>query len=246
MKYLNASDVLPEKLLKEIQQYAGGALLYVPKNETDRKEWGEVSGERRYYKKRNRMIINQFIYGVTIDQLAQEYCLSKETVKKIVYSKKNVNELIFYPDVSSAKEYSGEGLLEEWIHTYLLFERRNQAFSDGLRREERFYLGPLALPLQLLERSSGPEDEMKWKVDADIFERRVAEWRAKIKNKQFLPPIIAGYTEDGFEINCNNPLFEALLRENTAYFPVIIWSTKECDYKDFLKKYTPYAKFVLN
>ncbi len=30
MKYLNASDVLPDELLKELQKHAGGALLYVP------------------------------------------------------------------------------------------------------------------------------------------------------------------------------------------------------------------------
>jgi hypothetical protein len=30
MKYENANDILPEELLKEIQKYAGGKLLYIP------------------------------------------------------------------------------------------------------------------------------------------------------------------------------------------------------------------------
>lgn len=72
MKYLNAEDILPEELLKEIQKYAGGALLYVPKEESEGKLWGEVSGQKKYYTKRNRMIVNKFRYGTTVDQLAKE------------------------------------------------------------------------------------------------------------------------------------------------------------------------------
>lgn len=139
--------------------------------------------------------------------------MSEDTVKKIVYSKKNTDELIFRPDISSAKEYSENDFLEEWIHTYLLFERRNQAFSDGLYREDRFYLGPFAMPLRLFSRSSGPEKGMKWQVDEAVFEARVSEWQEKIRTYQVLPPIIVGYAGGCFELNCNSPLFEALLRE---------------------------------
>ena len=30
MKYENAKELLPEALLKEVQKYAGGKLLYIP------------------------------------------------------------------------------------------------------------------------------------------------------------------------------------------------------------------------
>ena len=33
MNYENASDIIPEKLLKEIQKYAAGKLLYIPTGE---------------------------------------------------------------------------------------------------------------------------------------------------------------------------------------------------------------------
>ncbi len=245
MKYLNASDVLPEELLIEIKKYAGGTLLYVPKDETEEKAWGEASGQKQYYKKRNRMIINKFTFGVSVEQLAKEYCLSNDTVKKIVYSKKNMSELVFSPDINSAKEYNDCDLLEEWIHTYLIFVRKNKEFSDGLLLEERYYLGPIAMPLDLLSRSSGPEEGMKWRVDEEVFEMRVSDWRKKVRNNQILPPVIVGYTDKTFEINCNSPLFEALVRENVTYYPVIVWCTKETDYKDFINKYSPYTEFVL-
>ncbi len=32
MKYVNAAEILPEKLLKEIQTYMDGGVLYIPKS----------------------------------------------------------------------------------------------------------------------------------------------------------------------------------------------------------------------
>lgn len=124
MEYLNANHILPEKLLEQVKKYAAGKYLYVPKNEEDVKSWGELSGYRKQLLKRNRMIINKFKYGVSVEELSKEYFLSEETVKKLVYSKKKVEELLFYPHIESAKEYNKNGLLEEWIHTYLLLKLR--------------------------------------------------------------------------------------------------------------------------
>lgn len=245
MNYLNAKEVLPAELFKEIQKYAGGNLLYVPLAEEKEKTWGEVSGQKQYYRKRNRMLQNKYLYGVSVEELAKEYSLSRDTVKKIVYEKQGRDELRFTPGVQSAKEYNDNGLLEEWIHTYLLFERKNKAFSDGLYLEDRYYLGPLAMPLTMFVRSSGPEEGIKWQVHPVVFEDRVNAWREKIRANQILPPVIVGYADGEFEINCNNPLFEALVREGITYFPVIMWTTKESDYDDFIKKYAPYTEFVL-
>ena len=245
MNYLNAKEVLPPELFREIQKYAGGNLLFVPLSEEKEKHWGEVSGQKLYYKKRNRMIQNKFLYGVSVSELAKEYTLSKETVKKIVYEKQGREELKFMPGIQSAKEYNDNDLLEEWIHTYLLFERKNKAFSDGLYLENRYYLGPLAMPLSMFTRSSGPEEGIKWQVHPEVFEDKVNAWREKIQKKQIPPPVIVGYADSTFEINCNNPLFEALLREGVTYFPVIMWTTRKEDYEDFVNKYAPYTEFVL-
>lgn len=44
MGYKRADEVLPEYMLKILQEYAGGELLYVPKKERDRKRWGTGTG----------------------------------------------------------------------------------------------------------------------------------------------------------------------------------------------------------
>lgn len=44
MKYTSAEDVLPEELLKEIQKYVQGRMVYIPTSEGSRKKWGEKWG----------------------------------------------------------------------------------------------------------------------------------------------------------------------------------------------------------
>ena len=117
MKYINARDILPEGVLKQLQYYAAGTLLYVPK-EGEEKSWGEISGYRKYLLKRNSMILNFFQYGVSLEEISDTFGLSQETVKKIVYNKKQRTDLNFRPEVSSAEEYAECGLLEEWMHCY--------------------------------------------------------------------------------------------------------------------------------
>ncbi len=84
MKYRNASDILPDKLLKELQKYAAGEALYIPSGQ-ERKQWGAGSGARAYYKQRNEEIQYKYFHGADLEQLALEYHLSAETIRKIIY-----------------------------------------------------------------------------------------------------------------------------------------------------------------
>ncbi len=236
MKYENAIEVLPKKLVEEIQKYTSGTLLYIPDNK-ETKTWGQVSGYRAYLTKRNQMIKNRFKYGESINQLSDRYFLSKETIKKLVYSKRQDKLTDFYPTIASAMEYEEEGLLEEWIHTYLLFERKNKAFSDGLYQTQRYYVGPISMPLSYFNRNSGPESHMKWIVHPEVFEERVKQWMNKLEVGEAVPPLIINYEKGSFEVNCNNPLLEALNRMNQKSHPIILWiSTKE-DYEEFQEKH---------
>ncbi|MBP2242118.1 Mor family transcriptional regulator [Cytobacillus eiseniae] len=88
MKYMNATKVLPEKLLAEIQKYVQGETLYIPKPENKYLKWGASSGGRRQLDRRNTAIRHSFSEGSSIQQLAEEYYLSTESIKKIVYTHK--------------------------------------------------------------------------------------------------------------------------------------------------------------
>lgn len=86
MKYKNAAEILPVSLLKELQTYINGDILYVPKMDS-KKEWGSLSGSRSYYQQRNREIREKWHSGVSIDMLADQYGLTGSTIKKIIYQR---------------------------------------------------------------------------------------------------------------------------------------------------------------
>lgn len=84
MKYINAAEILPEKLLRELQAYVDGEVLYIPKASA-RKEWGAANGSRTFYQERNKEIQRLFQSGYSVDTLAEQYGLANSTIKKIVY-----------------------------------------------------------------------------------------------------------------------------------------------------------------
>ena len=84
MKYRRAPDVLPEELLREVQKYSQGELLYVPKAK-EKKKWGEESGARSFYLQRNSEIREKYLQKVSVGRLADEYCLSEDMIRKILF-----------------------------------------------------------------------------------------------------------------------------------------------------------------
>lgn len=83
LKYKNAKDILPPELLDAIQQFAYGELLYIPKK-TARSAWGEKNGTRTELQRRNRRIACEYKHGKTLDELSDRYCLSSDTLRKII------------------------------------------------------------------------------------------------------------------------------------------------------------------
>lgn len=88
MKYVKAAAVLPQTLLEELQQYVEGELLYIPKRPESRKAWGTNTGSKREVLQRNQEICRAYRAGEGLERLAERYCLSIETLKKIIYRKK--------------------------------------------------------------------------------------------------------------------------------------------------------------
>ena len=83
MKYVKAKAVLPESLITEIQKYIQGETIYIPKQETKHYKWGTRSGGRKQLDERNKAIKEAFKSGIAIHQLAEEYFLSGETIKRL-------------------------------------------------------------------------------------------------------------------------------------------------------------------
>ena len=88
MKYVNARDLLPEALVRELQGYLQGGYVYIPADETRKRRWGERSGYRQELQRRNGAIAEAHRSGATVEDLAARYCLSESAIRKILYRKK--------------------------------------------------------------------------------------------------------------------------------------------------------------
>lgn len=85
MKYRNANDIFPDELLSEIQKYSSGELIYIPESSAAKKGWGEKSGSRDFYVKRNAEIRRKHQEGKNIAELADEFALSMDSIRRILY-----------------------------------------------------------------------------------------------------------------------------------------------------------------
>ncbi len=88
MAYKNAKDYLPKELLSEVQKYIQGVLVYIPTDDTAKKGWGNLSGTRKELDKRNALIRKDYKQGLSVDEIADKYYLSVDSIRKIVYGKK--------------------------------------------------------------------------------------------------------------------------------------------------------------
>jgi len=88
MKYINAKSVLPSHLLKELQEYVPGELVYVPGKAAVRAAWGEVNGTREKYAERNETIVYLYKNGSIVKEIAKKYHLSECCIRKIINGKR--------------------------------------------------------------------------------------------------------------------------------------------------------------
>ena len=84
MSYVNAEDVLPQSLVKEIQKYVDGGLLYIPRKDVKTFAWGEKSGTKDRLAKRNQEIVSRYYQGETISNLSEVYFLSEKRIRGII------------------------------------------------------------------------------------------------------------------------------------------------------------------
>lgn len=90
MSYKKAQDVLPEEILKIIQEYIDGEYIYIPRKNENHKSWGEKSGIKDSLKIRNNEIYKKYLNGNSIDELSKEYYLSEKSIRRIIGQEKRL------------------------------------------------------------------------------------------------------------------------------------------------------------
>ena len=209
MKYENAKDILPAKLLEEVQKYAEGKVIYIPSSKAS-KGWGEASGYREKLKKRNALICSRYSAGQSIMEIAEEFFLSPETIKKLVYGKR-VDLPMFSPSITSAQQYADGGMGEEWVRVYL------NSLGLPMPETSAYFMSELVrIPLRLIEAEcvEAPQD---FRTSCDV-------------------PLIVVYEERKFTVPYQKEYLECLRNAKKNAHYAFIFARNE-DYGYFWNNY---------
>ena len=84
MSYIKAEEVLPEELIRRIQEYADGVYIYIPRKPGTRHTWGQETDYKAELKARNDRIRNDYRAGVSVVLLSRRYHLSEKSIRRIL------------------------------------------------------------------------------------------------------------------------------------------------------------------
>lgn len=92
MSYINAEEVLPEELIKTIQQYVNGKAIYIPSPE--KKAWGSTTDTKSFLRERNIQIYHEYKEGSSVTDIADRYALSEKSIQRIIRNTKALYRII--------------------------------------------------------------------------------------------------------------------------------------------------------
>ncbi|OOM81466.1 CD3324 family protein [Clostridium sp. BL-8] len=90
MGYSSARDVFPENILRMIQEYVEGECVYIPKKEENKMAWGEITKSKEELLVRNNKIYEDYLLGISIQNLSETYYLSPKTIQRIISQKRTI------------------------------------------------------------------------------------------------------------------------------------------------------------
>ena len=84
MSYIKAEAILPEELIRRIQEYADGVYIYIPRRPGNRQPWGQETGYKAELKLRNDRIRNDYAAGESVTALSRKFHLSEKSIRRIL------------------------------------------------------------------------------------------------------------------------------------------------------------------
>ena len=139
-------------------------------------------------------------------------------------------------DTRSAQAWAKAGRTEEWVQRYLLAGTwENPELAYGLQLAQRWWNGPIELPLSALNPAVGPEPEREWVTDPAEWYPRIAALAENFTEPLALPPLIIEYRSGELSIRDGNTRYGAmqLLGWETCW--VFIWYNSQADYETHRK-----------
>jgi Phytanoyl-CoA dioxygenase (PhyH) len=134
-------------------------------------------------------------------------------------------------NVSSCIDAANSRRVDDWVRAYLgAGPWANAGLREGLQHRRRYWIGPLLLPLQRLERCCGPESGMEFSVPAVAWHRKVSEIAAGLTASSDLPPLIVEWRDGLLSIRDGNHRYAAMAAAGWSTCWVIIWCNTADDH----------------
>lgn len=87
VSYINADKILPEELIRWIQEYVDGVYIYIPRKPGMRHPWGQGTNYKNELSLRNACIRKDYADGISITSLIQKYHLSEKSIRRILQNR---------------------------------------------------------------------------------------------------------------------------------------------------------------
>jgi Mor family transcriptional regulator len=84
VSYIKAEEILPEELIRRIQEYADGVYIYIPRKPGTRHPWGLETDYRAELNARNARIRTDHAAGESVTVLSRRYHLSEKSIRRIL------------------------------------------------------------------------------------------------------------------------------------------------------------------
>jgi Mor family transcriptional regulator len=84
MSYRRAEEILLMEIIELIQNYVDGVNIYIPRKESQRKEWGTNTSTRKELEDRNIKIFTDYQKGYNVQDLSKKYFLSIKSIERIL------------------------------------------------------------------------------------------------------------------------------------------------------------------
>ena len=84
MSYIKAEKILPEELIRQIQEYVDGVCIYIPRKPGTRHSWGQGTDYKSELSIRNSLIRKDHAQGCGVEMLSRKYHLSEKSIRRIL------------------------------------------------------------------------------------------------------------------------------------------------------------------
>ncbi|MDE1991375.1 MAG: hypothetical protein KGI75_02690 [Rhizobiaceae bacterium] len=133
-------------------------------------------------------------------------------------------------DLGTCLAAAAKNELQDWVLRYLTAGPwANIGLRDGLLLMPRFWLGPVLLPLDRMQRCCGPEPEMEYRMPVANWQERTGKIAGSLTRPEALPPLILECVGERLVVRDGNHRHGAMTLVGWSHCYAVIWCNGKAD-----------------